>query len=460
LLVEYVERQRETSKLLNAIEGMNSTTHQEFTGDKAIDNSPQVIQIDRHLSNKAKDLLDAVNQQIETEITELKAIGQPIYYSRNGKLIREDADSKKYEYAPLPDGGEEIIGEISDNDNIFLSSYSPSKVVMKSKNVLRIVVASPSDVQTERDILGDKVIPELNRGIANTHNITLELCRWETDSYPGFHLDGPQGLIDGILKIDECDILIGIFWKRFGTPIQDGTTGTEHEIMTAYESWKSKRTPKIMMYFKQKEFMPNSSDLKQMEGVLNFKKNIPKEGLYWSFKEEEFESLLRQHLTRVIEIIVKEEQEVSPQIKNRTETTQTPDLKITLTNSSEISKHLQVDDVNSIVDIIADLAYNSTEDSSVIFKNWMERADIPRNWIQSFACSRDVRIASRELVNHLYGRGLNINNPNFNTLGSLLKVLLDEIGLDKASIVMSVIVKYNMIRDRELLKKLKARYFS
>ena len=65
------------------------------------------------LLTKALALQTAVNQQIETEIAELKAIGQPIYYSKNGKLIREAANGKKFEYRPLPDGGEEIMGEVT-----------------------------------------------------------------------------------------------------------------------------------------------------------------------------------------------------------------------------------------------------------------------------------------------------------------------------------------------------------
>jgi tetratricopeptide (TPR) repeat protein len=66
------------------------------------------------LQTRALELQGAVNQQVETEITELKAISQPIYYSRNGKLIRENADGQKYEYRPLPDGTEELLAEIAD----------------------------------------------------------------------------------------------------------------------------------------------------------------------------------------------------------------------------------------------------------------------------------------------------------------------------------------------------------
>jgi hypothetical protein len=59
----------------------------------------------------------------------------------------------------------------------------------------------------------------------------LEVHRWETDSYPGFHPEGPQGLIDPILKIEDCDILIGIFWRRFGTPTTDAKSGCRFSLM-------------------------------------------------------------------------------------------------------------------------------------------------------------------------------------------------------------------------------------
>jgi hypothetical protein len=84
----------------------------------------------------------------------------------------------------------------------------------------------------------------------------LEDVRWEKYAYPGIHSEGPQGLIDLLLDIENCDILIGIFWKRLGTPIKkDGKTGTEHEIMKAYELWKqnqNNKKPPIMIYFKRK----------------------------------------------------------------------------------------------------------------------------------------------------------------------------------------------------------------
>jgi hypothetical protein len=114
--------------------------------------------------------------------------------------------------------------------------------------VLRLVVASPSDVKDERDALAE-ILEEVNRDTVGPARLHLELSRWETDAYPGFHAEGPQGLIDPILKIEDCDVLIGIFWTKMGTPTPGGRTGTEHEFHTAFQSWKRSDRPQIMAYF-------------------------------------------------------------------------------------------------------------------------------------------------------------------------------------------------------------------
>jgi formylglycine-generating enzyme required for sulfatase activity len=172
---------------------------------------------------------------------------------------------------------------------------------MKVKETLRIVLSYPGDVKEERKVMED-VIEELNRGIAQDRNLLLELSRWETDAYPGFHAEGPQGLIDPILKIEDCDILLGVFWKRFGTPTKDALSGTEHEIRMAIEGWKKHQRPQIMIYFKEAEFIPKDrEEWKQYDLVLKFRDGFPKEGLYWPFKGvPEFEKPARNHLSNLI----------------------------------------------------------------------------------------------------------------------------------------------------------------
>jgi tetratricopeptide (TPR) repeat protein len=168
--------------------------------------------------------------------------------------------------------------------------------------VLRIVVASPGDVKPERDTVS-KVVDEVNRTIARERGLHLDVYRWETDSHPGFHPQGPQGLIDPQLKIEDCELLIGIFWRRFGTPVSDAKSGTEHEFRIAYQEWKKNHKPQIMVYFSQKPYAPKSKEETDQWGlVLQFKKDFPKEGLWWDYKNKsEFGEFLRNHLTQFLQ---------------------------------------------------------------------------------------------------------------------------------------------------------------
>jgi hypothetical protein len=173
--------------------------------------------------------------------------------------------------------------------------------VTRPANILRVVVASPGDVEAERKIIPE-VVDSLNRGVAANQSLRLEVYKWDTDSYPGFHPQGAQGQVDTGLRIDDCDLLVGIFWKRFGTPVSDAQSGTEHEFLRAYDGWKEKGRPQIMFYFNQKAYAPRfREETDQWGKVLEFKKNFPREGLWWAYSgPTEFEKYLRDHLTRFL----------------------------------------------------------------------------------------------------------------------------------------------------------------
>jgi hypothetical protein len=172
---------------------------------------------------------------------------------------------------------------------------------MQDVKLLRVVVASPNDVQAERNAL-PLIVDELNSAMASDRGLRLEIARWETDAYPGFHLEGPQALIDRVLHIEDCDILIGIFWKRFGTPVKDAGSGTDHEFRRAYAAWRRRGRPHIMMYFNQQPFAPQTkAETDQWGQVLEFRHNFPKEGLWWPYKGKiQFARLARHHLTQFI----------------------------------------------------------------------------------------------------------------------------------------------------------------
>ena len=227
-----------------------------------------------------------------------------VYEEMNEQSILIPELRKKFPVRELLDGVEELSTRIErrlTESGRLPQRWSEQTQPKPQPRILRIVVASPSDVQSERDLL-PTVIEEINRGVAADRALHVVLSKWETDTYPGLHLEGPQGLIDPILKITDCDLLIGIFWKRFGTPTADGKTGTEHEFSLAYESWKEKGSPQIFVYFNQKSYTPKSkAETEQWGQVLEFKDKFPKEGLWWPYKgKAEFEKLVRNHVVNYI----------------------------------------------------------------------------------------------------------------------------------------------------------------
>ena len=162
---------------------------------------------------------------------------------------------------------------------------------------LRVVLVSPGDVARER-AAAQAVVDELNRGEAGDRGCRLSLWRWETDAWPGLHLEGPQGQIDEQMQIEDADLVVGVFWRRFGTPTGDADSGTEHELRRARAAWEAHGTPQVMVYFSTRPYAPQTLDeLDQWRRVLEFRRTFERRALSRKYEtEEEFERLLREHL--------------------------------------------------------------------------------------------------------------------------------------------------------------------
>jgi hypothetical protein len=166
---------------------------------------------------------------------------------------------------------------------------------------LRLVLASPSDVESEWKLVS-KIVAELNHGMAAELGFRVDVATWQTDVFPGFHPLGPQGHIDALLKIEDADILLAIFWTRFGTPVADAQSGTQHEIMRAISAWTARGTPHVMVYFKTAPYSPSTRDeSEQWSKVLAFRDSFPHGGLWGSFRtRSQFEDQIRRDLTNVL----------------------------------------------------------------------------------------------------------------------------------------------------------------
>lgn len=164
---------------------------------------------------------------------------------------------------------------------------------------LRIFVASPGDVSEERDIVS-VVVEELRRTIGNIRKIELETVRWETHAWPDVGADA-QDVINR--EIGKFDVLVGIMWKRFGTPTKRSTSGTGEEFEKAYDLFVAHGRPKIMFYFRKTPFYTTSDkELAQFKKVIHFRKKLEKPGvLFWEYDRTlDFERDVREHLMRQI----------------------------------------------------------------------------------------------------------------------------------------------------------------
>lgn len=172
-------------------------------------------------------------------------------------------------------------------------------------NKVRLFIASPGDVQSEREALS-KVINELNltiSTIAPEKGIILELVRWETHCYPA------MGRVQSIInkQIGIYDIFIGIMWRRFGTPTGVAESGTEEEFKLAYHEWeKNKKTPHIMFYFCQAGSAPPklSEEIEQFKKIIAFRSELSKKGFVWEYPDHtSFADIVRPHLIQVLSSI-------------------------------------------------------------------------------------------------------------------------------------------------------------
>ena len=104
----------------------------------------------------------------------------------------------------------------------------------ETRNLVRIFIASPSDVQKERGI-ADTVVNELNTTIGDTYNIRLETKKWENNTYPAIG-EYPQDVINE--QIGDYDIFVGIMKHKFGSPTLT-TKMTAHVRISCYSLTKS-----------------------------------------------------------------------------------------------------------------------------------------------------------------------------------------------------------------------------
>jgi formylglycine-generating enzyme required for sulfatase activity len=165
---------------------------------------------------------------------------------------------------------------------------------------IRIFVASPSDVQAERDRM-EAVRDALNQTLGARLGIAVELWRWEKDQRP--KLGDVQALINE--ELDEADIVVALFWKKFGDPTKRAPSPTAEEVLRTIERWEKTKKPELLLYFCERPFLPDAKDLQEYGKVLEFKRLLGAKGCYKPYKEVgDFERLVAVHLDQAIHSVL------------------------------------------------------------------------------------------------------------------------------------------------------------
>jgi hypothetical protein len=142
--------------------------------------------------------------------------------------------------------------------------------------VLRVLVASPSDVPKARDAV-ESAIHSWNSRHAATRSIVLLPWRWESSSVPLLG-DHPQSIINE-QGVDGADIVVALFGSRLGSPTREAVSGTVEEIERAVNSGKP-----VHLYFSTAP-LPHDVDTSQLDGLRQFRQEISERGLLGEFDD-------------------------------------------------------------------------------------------------------------------------------------------------------------------------------
>ena len=158
-----------------------------------------------------------------------------------------------------------------------------------SATIVSVMIASPGDVAEERRIVRD-VLHDWNDVNSANSRVVLAPVGWETHSSPELGTR-PQELInERVLR--DCDLLIGVFWTRLGTPTGESESGTVEEIRTHLSSGKP-----AMIYFSSRPVAPESLDPTEYARVHAFKKECKSLGLIEEYDDAvDFRGKLSRHI--------------------------------------------------------------------------------------------------------------------------------------------------------------------
>ena len=144
-------------------------------------------------------------------------------------------------------------------------------------SVFNVMIASPSDVASERLIVRE-VIYDWNA--VHSEEKSMVLLPVESESHSSPEMGRPQEIINR-QTVDKCDLLVGIFGTRIGTDTGEYDSGTIEEI----ERHNALGKP-MMIYFSKELGDPDTFDSDQYTKLKEWKKKNESRWLYETYNDD------------------------------------------------------------------------------------------------------------------------------------------------------------------------------
>jgi len=171
-------------------------------------------------------------------------------------------------------------------------------VYSSARRVFYIFLASPGDLQDERFAV-KQVVDKLNQLYGRTIAWQVELLAWE-DTLPE-HGARPQEIINR--EVDQCDLFIGMLWRRWGSPTGQFSSGFEEEFERARGRFQREKKPGIWLFFKKVDLEQLDDPGEVLSKVIGFRRTreTAKDTLYKEFSDkQDLKDQIEQYLVRHI----------------------------------------------------------------------------------------------------------------------------------------------------------------
>lgn len=177
-----------------------------------------------------------------------------------------------------------------------------------------VAVIGPSDVQDEIKSV-ERVVSKLSREFLS-RNVTLSFHHW---SYLAPGIGTAQNYIDNNIQWENMDFVIGAMWKKFGSPVDDADSGTEHECNEILRL-SSRGQPDLLFYFRDTSGTEPSSDALKID---SFRKALYQKALVGTYVKkkafvEQVETAIRSKVESKLQSNAQTQRRIGKLPANRT----------------------------------------------------------------------------------------------------------------------------------------------